>query len=177
MITVSCLNDLRQFGIDPLTGEADALSYRILCDLTAAGRRIVAEALSLKLDGFQENWNSGDKADPHVASIMLDHYAHLWIGPVALCTRPSVHTVLRTESTLYGLQQGEEFITAQSRWSEETQSVEILEPAKWVHEGLTMRWPSVYGEVQRIFSLPRSKDGGQQVSGTRNVHAFSGRAV
>ena len=30
MLTVKCLNDLRQFGVDLLTGEADALSYRRL---------------------------------------------------------------------------------------------------------------------------------------------------
>jgi hypothetical protein len=47
MIVVESLRDLEQFGIIALTGEADALNYRILCDLTEQGRSLVAEAFRL----------------------------------------------------------------------------------------------------------------------------------
>ncbi len=45
--------------------------YRILCDLTEKGKRIVERCLSVQIQS--ENWNSGAKDDPHVASIMLTH--------------------------------------------------------------------------------------------------------
>jgi hypothetical protein len=40
-------NDLEKFGIVPLTGEACALSLRILCDLTARGQRLIQSLFSL----------------------------------------------------------------------------------------------------------------------------------
>lgn len=42
MKTVRRWDDLAEFGIVPLTGEACGLMYRILCDLTDRGKRIVA---------------------------------------------------------------------------------------------------------------------------------------
>ena len=38
MKSIRCWDDLSPFGIVPLTGEACGLSYRILCDVTAAGK-------------------------------------------------------------------------------------------------------------------------------------------
>jgi hypothetical protein len=69
MKTVSNWDALRQYGIDVLTGEACSLMYRLLCDLTKSGKRIVERCLSVQI--HSENWNSGAKDDPHVASIML----------------------------------------------------------------------------------------------------------
>ena len=45
MLTIRSWNDLEQFGIVPLTGEACPLSMRILCDLTPRGERIVSAVL------------------------------------------------------------------------------------------------------------------------------------
>ena len=47
-----------------MTGEADALSYRILCDLTRTGRDLVCEAYGIRPEGLAENWNCGDDKDP-----------------------------------------------------------------------------------------------------------------
>ena len=55
----------------PLTGEACGLSYRILCDVTAAGKRIIEKALDVAQLGLRENWNTGKAEDRHVGSIML----------------------------------------------------------------------------------------------------------
>lgn len=75
MIKISGLRDLERFGIAPLTGEADKLNLRILCDLTGAGAEVVREAFGLKHDtDFQDNWNHGDGHNPHVGSILLDGY-------------------------------------------------------------------------------------------------------
>jgi hypothetical protein len=71
MKTVSHWDALREYGIDVLTGEACSLMYRILCDLTQNGKRIVERCLSVQIQS--ENWNGGSKEDPHVASIMLTH--------------------------------------------------------------------------------------------------------
>jgi len=43
--------------------------YRLLCDLTQRGVRIVERCLSVRIQS--ENWNCGSDEDPHVASIML----------------------------------------------------------------------------------------------------------
>lgn len=69
MKTVTCWGALEPFGIVPLTGEACALGYRILCDLTEKGKRTVERCLSVEIRS--ESWNSGSKDDPHIASIML----------------------------------------------------------------------------------------------------------
>ena len=69
MKTVSSWDHLRPYGIDLLTGEACSLMYRLLCDLTQSGKRIVEQCLSVQIQS--ENWNSGSSDDPHVACIML----------------------------------------------------------------------------------------------------------
>jgi hypothetical protein len=71
MKTISCFNDLLPFGINPLTGEACGLSYRILCDVTEPGRKILAKALGIPRLALPEAWNRGGAADPHVGSVML----------------------------------------------------------------------------------------------------------
>ena len=43
--------------------------FRILCDLTENGKRIVERCLGVQIQA--ESWNHGTDADPHVASIML----------------------------------------------------------------------------------------------------------
>ena len=95
MLTVKCLRDLERYGVDLLTGEADALSYRILCDLNKAGRDLLCEAYGIRPEGLAENWNSGGEKDPHVASIMLAHDAWRQIGPIALVK--CCHTVFDTD--------------------------------------------------------------------------------
>lgn len=63
MLVIRSLNDLHQFGVMPLTGEADALSLRVLCDLTEAGCAVVREALGLHSDaGFAGPWGGGFKS-------------------------------------------------------------------------------------------------------------------
>ena len=71
MKTIKRWSDLEIFGIDPLTAEACSLGLRLLCDLTQKGKSIVEKCLSVEI--CSENWNSGSRDDPHVASIMLSH--------------------------------------------------------------------------------------------------------
>jgi hypothetical protein len=69
MKIISTSAGLTEFGIEPLTGEACSLMYRVLCDLTAKGKAIIERCLSVEI--ASEPWNSGSADDPHVASIML----------------------------------------------------------------------------------------------------------
>jgi len=170
MLTVKCLNDLREYGVIPLTGEADALSYRVLCDLTRAGRDLVCEAYGIRPEGLAENWNCGDKSDPHAASIMLAHDAWRQIGPVVLAK--CCHTVMDTaDGTLWGLQDGEEFHQAEYEggWDQPVPLTQVT-PARITRDGCTMDWPKCYGKPGRFYH-----SGSGPRIGTRNVHAMSGR--
>ena len=65
MKTVSCWDHLGALGIRARTGEACSLMYRLLCDVTEEGKRIIERCLSCELK-LPENWNAGA-----VGSIML----------------------------------------------------------------------------------------------------------
>ncbi len=82
--SITCFNDLRAYGIDCLTGEADNLGFRMLCDFTKRGQRILTQVFGGVQFQAPENWNSGDKDDPHVGSIMLSHDMLTTIGIIAL---------------------------------------------------------------------------------------------
>lgn len=71
MLTINGWNDLRQFGIDVLTGEACGLSYRLLCDVTKEGKQTLEKALGVIALELADNWNNGSATDPHVGSVML----------------------------------------------------------------------------------------------------------
>lgn len=65
MKTIASWDHLRPFGINALTGEACSVMYRLLCDITEDGKRVIEKCLSCELRP-PENWNSGA-----VGSIML----------------------------------------------------------------------------------------------------------
>lgn len=64
--------DLQPFGIDALTGESDKHMYRILCDVTQRGKRILERMMDVQLT-LHDNWNSGAKDDPHIGSLLIPH--------------------------------------------------------------------------------------------------------
>ena len=69
-------NDLKQFGINPLTGEACAYSMRTLCDLSQKGAELMCDFLGLQIRSpmstvFAANWNSNVGEDTSVASVMI----------------------------------------------------------------------------------------------------------
>ena len=69
--TIGSWNDLRPYGIEPLTGEACSLMYRILFDVTEQGAKVVRRCLGIPKMTLAESWNGGTKEEPHVGSIML----------------------------------------------------------------------------------------------------------
>lgn len=194
MKTINCLRDLEQFGIVPLTGEADSLSYRILCDLTKAGVELIAEAYGFNFPGgkitpFANAWNSGREDQPHIASIMLSHDAWRQIAPIALVRRCrivfSCHAAMgykadnvnpdkrekvyeHDATCIIGIESDETFERADYSYNEQTGNVDCVKPAQ-IND---MNWPSCYGQIGRYYAY-----GSDPREGSRNVHAMSGRTV
>jgi hypothetical protein len=72
MINVNSLQDLRQFGVNTLTGEACRLGMRLLCDLSEQGEELVCEFLGLPYGTeLAPNWNTTVGDQPAKSSIML----------------------------------------------------------------------------------------------------------
>jgi hypothetical protein len=84
MKTIGCWDDMSTYGVVPLTGEACGLMYRILCDVTAQGKRILEKALNVVELRLQENWNRGTADNAHVGSVMLAREVLPFIGVFAL---------------------------------------------------------------------------------------------
>src|SRR5947209_5226728 len=85
MKSVSCWNDLREFGIDALTAESCGLMYRILFDLDERGANIVRKCFGFPRDAkLGEAWNRGSAEQPHVGSIMLTQEALVPLAVFAL---------------------------------------------------------------------------------------------
>ncbi len=80
MKRIEGIKDLEPFGIIPLTGESDAHMYRILCDVTLHGKRIVERTLAVELK-LADEWNSGSRDSPHVGSFLLPFE---FIPPIAV---------------------------------------------------------------------------------------------
>ena len=69
--TVRNIQDLLQFGIDALTGEACAFNMRILCDVNEDGRALLADFFGIEKTAFKEAWNRFVDGKDAVGSIML----------------------------------------------------------------------------------------------------------
>jgi hypothetical protein len=105
MMTVRCWDDLSQFGIVALTGEACGLSYRILCDVTAQGKRILEKAFGLPEFRLAESWNRGDADDPHVGSILLAPEVLDFVGVFALLENGCMEVLHIKGCGLHGFEQ------------------------------------------------------------------------
>ena len=170
MKTISRLADLQPYGIHYLTGEADNLAYRALCDLTLQGVTIVSETFGLTPGCFPEQWNNDRGA---IASCMLPHDAASQVGIVALLTSGDCHTVLATKDghTLYGLEATDEYRPPQYDFDDP--DCPMVAPAQIRVDGSEWQdWPSCYGQIGRTFGF-----GDHPRIGTRNVHQMTGRVV
>src|SRR5689334_12135555 len=103
MMSIKGIADLAACGIEPLTGEACGLSYRILCDITDAGRKILAKAFGIHGFTLAEPWNRGTADDPHVGSIMLAPELFTFIGIFALLESGCTEVWLVKDGGLVGI--------------------------------------------------------------------------
>ena len=103
MKTIAKWDDLRPHGIVPLTMESDALGYRILCDFTAKGRKILLRALGIPDISLCEPWNTGSEDDPHIASALLAHCTLEFLGVFALLEDSAKEVWVFKNGTVLGL--------------------------------------------------------------------------
>lgn len=104
MKTIRCWDDLRPYGIVVLTGEACGLGYRILCDVTEPGKKVLEKALEVARLHLHENWNRGPTEDPHVGSIMLAPELLVPVGVFALLENGCSEVWLTKGRSLVGLE-------------------------------------------------------------------------
>jgi len=97
MRTIDCWNDLEEFGIIPLTGEACGLSMRLLCDVTADGASLIERFLGGTVTiTKRSNWNEGREEDFHVGSVMLPRSIFGDLAAFLLYTK-STHSIITLE--------------------------------------------------------------------------------
>lgn len=170
MKTCNQLRDLEQFGIKLLTGEADTLGYRILCDLDEQGVRVFKECFGMPLypeglhprTGLAENWNSGS-----IASVMLTGHELVPLAIMGFYLQGYDVVVTKYEhghEQVFALEKDDNL-----RLNEEGSAYEFRRAEK----DLFYPWPDCHGEIIRI--IRQRKSDGQVVQGTRNVHQMSGR--
>ena len=104
MKSIRCWDDLSAHGIIPLTGEACGLSYRLLCDVTARGKKTLEKALGVAQLGLHENWNHGNADDPHVGSVMAAPDLLPFIGVFALLEAGCREVWLTKGQTVLGIE-------------------------------------------------------------------------
>jgi hypothetical protein len=72
-------DELRRYGINPLTGEACPYGQRVLCDLTPRGKKIVFDLLGIPPTiPLSENWNSGSSFSMMIPRSLLAHDLPIW---------------------------------------------------------------------------------------------------
>lgn len=91
MKRIECWNDLHAYGIRCLTGEACGLGYRILCDVTGDGKKILERVMEVNDLVLRRPWNGGEGV---VGCIML---------PYEMLTPIAVFALLGAGCTLVGL--------------------------------------------------------------------------
>ncbi len=155
MKSIQCLNDLREFGITPLTGEACAIGLRCLCDLTEEGRDTVAECFGIMPQGFKDNWNSGG-----VASFMLPYDSLRPLSVVVLLRNGCCAVALTERHGVIGLT-AEDFREFAEREGE-TDPVEHIR--------------TFYGLIRTYGTHPDVTDT-RPTRGLSCVHAMSGRSA
>lgn len=69
-LNIGSTNDLKDYGLIYLTGEADPYSMRMLVDVTEQGKQILQQFLGVRDLLMDKNWNSSDGQQ---WSIMLPH--------------------------------------------------------------------------------------------------------
>lgn len=155
MKTLHDARALTDYGVNPLTGEADAYSRRTLCDLSQEGIILMTAYLGLSHTTeacrvFPKNWNSMVGESEAVASVMLarDTMADLTI--FALLHIDRFDYVMQTPSGFSGFNAGDEY------------------GERYLHQGLPEGYRLHHNEA---------KHSTQPHEGDRNVHAMSGRVL
>ena len=177
MKTISCLNDLKNYGFTLLTGEACNLGLRVVCDLNKKGLQLFCRAFGLQAPTddkvFPVNWNCNG-----VASVMLGPSDWETIAVFALLDLAEVNAVWQCQfvggrSVYYGFDEMKELLKDNGTMQEKIVGKQHYHwKAKWVMSSGEL-WPLLSaGTPIRRFAFqdnqPNDGDG-------RNIHQASGR--
>jgi hypothetical protein len=101
---IACWQDLAEYGIEVLTGEACLIGARYLCDLDEQGARIVRALLGLPHDArLAESWNTSGRIGPHVASIKLPTDLFNQLAVFCLFDAGCKHAIVTRNQGIYGI--------------------------------------------------------------------------
>lgn len=161
MKTVSQSDIPALLGLNPLTGEACAFSMRVLCDMNEAGCTLMAEFLGMATTtGFQKNWNSQVNGTAAVASIMIPYSYLPEMVRFALYRAGYQYVICHNGSVDCTAFNGDDPMILKNGW---LQDVLNGQP-----------FPDFMGTGMKLYRNPKSA--AQPSVGSRNVHAFTGRA-
>lgn len=147
-------DDLKDIGINPLTGEADAYGQRLLCDLNEDGRELVEKFFGLPLGtALNPNWNSMVGEKPAVASVMLTRDTLWSLVKFHVFVVDDADAYVQNNYTITALNATGEYYAAYEKLCAEDSTVR----AKFV------RNPAKHSTQPRV--------------GDRNVHAATGRTA
>ena len=150
MKIIYTLQDLEPYGVNLLTGEADRLSFRILCDLNEDGCALVSDYLGLPRDTkYADNWNSTVNGQPAIGSVMLSADTLWELARFALLTVDKFDAVIKANGLL-GLNYDEPH-------------------AAWHLQQASGNQHFIYRNYAKGSSAPGV--------GSRNTHAMTGRTV
>lgn len=155
MKTLHDAHALTDYGLNPLTGEADAYSRRTLCDLSNEGIILLTAyfGLSHTLEAaraFPKNYNSSVGDKPAVASVMLARGTMDDLMIFALLHVDQFDYVMQTPGGYAGFNDGDQY------------------GERYLHQGLPEGYRLHYNAAKRCT---------QPHVGDRNVHAMSGRVL
>jgi len=156
MKTISSFRELGEFGIDALTGEVCGYGYRMLCDLTERGIKIVAASMgindSLFRNSLPDAWNSKG-----VRSIMLAPQMLTPLAVFALFDYGCTVVYIMYDGSVVGIQS--------------TDKPEIVEQWLGWNQGKLCEECNRYGKGGGVKFQYRNP------GWSRNTHAMSGRTV
>ena len=101
MKTIRCWDDLREYGVKPLTGEACGLGYRLLCDVTEEGHRIIERCFDVTIT-LAEPWNR-----EAIGSIMLAPETLVPLGVFALLESGCCGAWRHKDGSVVGIEAGD----------------------------------------------------------------------
>jgi hypothetical protein len=119
MKSIDSWNDLKPYGVIPLTGESCGLGYRLLCDLTAPGKKVLEKCFGTPNLNLPVSWNRGSEKAPHVGSILLTHGMLQPLAVFALL-ESGCKEVYLVKDSVYGIEAADEptVIEDVKRWSQ-----------------------------------------------------------
>ena len=92
-LVVNSWNDMSQFGIQVLTGEACAFAMRLLCDVNEEGLDLMSDYWGLSSLDSQPAWNRMVNGQPSVGSIMVSRTELSALATYALFREGALATV------------------------------------------------------------------------------------